>query len=164
MANSYSMPALPYALITTSQSLTALHTSRARKLASESDSLDTTHCTTCGSYLFNGQGSVRLVTVAKRSRVLRRSCERCGSVNDAPVSKGNASLFPRTRKHMPAHGLTPPAEIRPPSPSPDPSTFRSRPKKKSALQDMLDRNREKQAREREQANQSGGLAAFLSAL
>ena len=126
-------------------------------------------------------------------RVMRRICVVCGFSHELPVDRGNAASFPRTRKAKASATATQPVQklfksaVEPPlllSPSPSisssnprsapnpsssdhsaPAHSKLRGKKKSGLQDMLSRNREKKAKQLEERSEGlGGLEAFLSGL
>lgn len=109
MTSKYQL-SLPFALLSASPSLAALHATRARILhPTESASLDSTHCIKCGSYLLNGDGAVSIMRPSKgrRSservrRVIRRTCGICGSSHDIPIDSSSDSLFPRIRKNITA--------------------------------------------------------------
>ena len=117
----------------------------------------------------------------------RRTCQTCGFCKDVPVGRGNASLFPKRKRtrinhteevsapvvadsdqsapQLPPQSLTD-AATPPPSRSvlDLPQRTKKRPKR-SGLQEMLSRNREKE-KERQLVQESGsdGLASFLSSL
>lgn len=109
---------LPYVLLPASPTLAALHATRVRiSNPLESASLDTTHCSKCGSYVLNGNCEVSLVrNKIRRSskgqghppalRVVRRVCGACGFRDDIPADRGNAGLFPRTKKARPIEKRT----------------------------------------------------------
>ena len=165
---------IPCALLPASQSLAAIHSARYRIL--NHSPLSFTHCSKCHSYLFSGNGHLRLVR-SSSVRVLRRSCGECGHVDDTPVDRGNATLFTRTTA-LPPQVVTPSQSTIPvPAPAPSlshsqsstttatPGQSKPRPKKRTGLQHMLSRNREKQDRDRAKEIQGqGGLASFLSSL
>jgi hypothetical protein len=117
----------------------------------------------------------------------RRTCQTCGFCKDVPVGRGNASLFPKRKRtrvnhteevfapvvadsdqsvpQPPPQPLTAAAAPLPSRAAPDlPQRSKKRPKK-SGLQEMLSRNREKE-KERQLVQESGseGLASFLSNL
>jgi hypothetical protein len=113
-------------------------------------------------------------------------------VHKEPLARGNAALFPRTRKRgapisatvvdVPekSAAIQRPAirkveetpkqstPINPPSKqqsAPASSLPKSRPKKKGGLHSMLERNKERESREKEKKNEpGGGLAMFLNQL
>lgn len=222
---------LPYALQSLSPALAALHTTRARLLNHPNlpgDTFTTTHCSRCGTYLLDGESSVRIIrktggvhgkingrAAASYTRILRRSCNVCKHEEDVPIDNGNAGLFPKVRRRKageksidsipreplpqvpqsknpleslpdsrkdssmssraPSVVSAHPPRISTPTPTPptrspvpqsghlSSSRAKPRPKKKSGLQDMLARNRERQEQERK-ATGSVGLAAFLENL
>lgn len=138
--------ALPYAALRVSPSLAALYTSGAQS-TSHSDS-----CSKCGSYLLHGNATIRVIRLRKpRKRVLQRRCHACGCNNELhidaeSVAFDNPSPIPRKEP-------TPPTQTKP------------RPKKKTGLQEMLSRSREKVKEEQSSRNDGQvGLAAFLSSL
>lgn len=83
----------PCTLLTVSPSLAALHVARFRNLQPETaGSLTVTHCSHCGAYAFDGQGSTLLVRRRKKKkrseypqRVYRRVCHMCGYIMDTPM-------------------------------------------------------------------------------
>ena len=77
----------------------------------------------------------------------------------APAQSGTS----RTTTPVPTRPSSRPAAAATASKPQEPQKSKSRPKKKSGLQDMLARNRERQERDK-QAGSSGGLAAFLENL
>lgn len=178
---------LPFTLIHVSPGLAALHATRYRLLyPSDPSPLQATHCSKCGSFLLSGQGEVRVkrVTRAKRGtpfRVLRRTCQTCGSHDDLPLERGNAALYPKRKRvaslgqgnqPMVSRTLVPdespaatPLPKLPPSSSTTSTLPKARPKKKSGLQAMLARNREREEKEKQERQSiSGGLAAYLAEL
>jgi len=175
---------LPFALLSASPSLAALHATRARILhPTKSAFLDSTHCINCGFY-FTHADIQRPTWKSSSQRVMKRTCRACGFRHEIPVDSGNAGLFPSTRQlQLSLHPLSEKTHPKPEAsslplssssvgshriarPSPTlPPVSKSRAKKKSGLQDMLSRNREKEAKQREAKNEElGGLAAFLSGL
>jgi RNase P subunit RPR2 len=136
--------ALPYSVLRVSPSLAALYTTRH---TTHSDS-----CSKCGSYLLNGNATIRLVRQPKRS--LRRTCHACGWTNELVINALSRD-DPISQE---------------PTPVPDslplpPSKSKPRPKKKTGLQDMLARSREKQKDEQSRRSDGQvGLAAFLTDL
>lgn len=163
--------ALPYALFPASPALAALHAHRARLLHPDYAPPHPTSCLRCGSLLVQ---QPRSFVNKKSTRIHRSSCRICRGATDTPLPK---AAFPPTRRHrtIPAQSpLTitqpipsiPPPKSPPKPPSPVPS--KSRPKKKSGLQNLLARNRENEEKERQKQKQNntqlGGLAAFLSDL
>lgn len=188
--------ALPYALLPISPSLAALHSVRVQ--SSEA-------CHQCGSALHRGESSVRTVRTSSNdiSRAIQHTCLVCGWVKTLPVARGNAALFPRTRKRdalsrsAVVHGTTiargkePPTkmqkvkevskqstmQVNPPAMQANPpppaalqsglstTTPKSRAKKKVGLQSMLERNKEKEYKEKQSGSSAGGgLAMFLNNL
>lgn len=102
-------------LLTVSPSLAAWHAARFQNLQPETaGSLTATHCSRCGAYAFDGQGSTLLVRRRKKKkrsehpqRVYRRVCHMCGYIMDTPVpclhtttitqSDAESSSFPLKR-------------------------------------------------------------------
>lgn len=153
---------LPLILLPASPALAALHATRVRVLhPTESAFLDSTHCIKCGSYCTGRTSKTRKLSQGG-GRVMTRTCEACGFRHETPVDRGNARLF--TRRAQVESGTDQKLPVAQPEdalPSPaHPS--RSRPMKKTGLQEMLSRNREKEAKAREK--KPGGLADFLSGL
>ncbi|KAJ7179083.1 hypothetical protein C8R46DRAFT_1072403 [Mycena filopes] len=176
--------ALPYALLPVSPSLSALHSVRVRSSAA---------CQQCGCALHRGESSVRTVRTVSKTRAIQTTCLICGWVQQqVPLARGNASLFPRTRKARTNVAVAAPLEkrdamheVQPSRQSiapkdmprtqqegtPDPGaaasksvSAKSRSKKKGGLlQSMLARNKEKESKEKQNGN-SGALAAFLDNL
>lgn len=146
--------ALPYVALRVSPSLAALYTSRAQS-PGHSDS-----CSKCGSYLLHGNATIRVIRL-KRSRklpiarALRRTCHACGYTNELRIDTD--SIPPIHDNHPP------PIAHEPTSPVPPPTQAKHRPKKKTGLQEMLSRSREKVKEEKSHDDQVG-LAAFLSTL
>ncbi|KAJ7368362.1 hypothetical protein DFH08DRAFT_947283 [Mycena albidolilacea] len=178
--------ALPYALLPISPSLAALHSVRVKSTFNS--------CQQCGCTLHRGETSVRTVrSKAPNSRAIQTTCLICGWAHKEPLARGNAALFPRTKKRgapisatvvdvpekspaiqrpairkveeTPKQSATP---INPPSKqqsAPASSLPKSRPKKKGGLHSMLERNKERESREKEKKNEpGGGLAMFLNQL
>jgi len=144
--------AVPWAIFAAAPGLAALHASRARTTNPHAfDDTDPPPCPRCASLLVPHTRSLR----KKRRRILRRSCPVCAVVTD--------TVLP-TAPDPPASSPNPPT----PSPPPLSPIPKSRPKKKSGLHHLLERNREHEQRERQRQQQSssqlGGLAAFLSNL
>ncbi|KAJ7228627.1 hypothetical protein GGX14DRAFT_413977 [Mycena pura] len=179
--------ALPYALLPVSPSLSALHFARVAPGASP------VACHQCGCAFHRGESSVRIVRTASKAspgRTIQTTCLVCGWVQALPISHGNAALFPRTRKggarklestssvaagkqptlaHQEATFLrptTPPTTMQTIAPNlPEVGTSeKRRPKKKGGLQSMLERNRERESKEKQSKTGPGGLAMFLSTL
>ncbi|KAA1466422.1 hypothetical protein DENSPDRAFT_876500 [Dentipellis sp. KUC8613] len=126
-----------------------------------------------------------------QERSAEMSCAACGHTQRTLLPRGNAALFkpvrrriaPQTSATRPTAAPQPPTDVNipdtpltpltplshSPSPSPLPSVAssqpkKSRPKKKSALQEMLARNKEKQERVKSGNTASSGLESFLSTL
>jgi hypothetical protein len=138
--------ALPYIVLPVSPQLAALYASRVPSPDS---------CSKCGSYLLNGNATIRVIRLSTTKKALRRTCHACGCMNDLPIEPDSIS-----------HALQPSAPQEPtitPEPLPPPQT-KSRPKKKTGLQDMLSRSRQKQNEEQRNNEGQVGLAAFLSNL
>ncbi|KAG2077357.1 hypothetical protein BDR04DRAFT_1227186 [Suillus decipiens] len=191
--------ALPFALLSISPSLAALHASRARSLYPEEfDSSSATNCLRCGSYLLAADGSVELCRPRKRRKItdknsnaIKITCHRCGFVSYTSFDR--RETFPQS-KAAPEAELSSPVpslsvserklkeELTPSSSRPckpvglshvahstrgttlDPHT---KPKKKTTvLQEMLARNREKEAvrTKSQQKPPPSGLISFLSSL
>ncbi|KAJ7682745.1 hypothetical protein DFH06DRAFT_1162034 [Mycena polygramma] len=175
--------ALPFALLPVSPSLSALHTTRTR---SSSNS-----CQQCGCVLHRGESTIRTTrSRVSKSRAIQTTCLACGWVQKVALARGNAALFPRTRKagakgsaivhativDMPDTKPTiqeaqepssdHPPRIKPPQAPPALTPAKSRSKKKGGLQSMLDRNKERESRDKKQSGNGhgGGLAMFLNNL
>ncbi|KAJ7047310.1 hypothetical protein C8F04DRAFT_1058397 [Mycena alexandri] len=193
--------ALPYALLSVSPSLSALHSVRI-------GSSNPSSCQRCGCALHRGESSVRTVRRPNisKARAIQTTCMRCGFQWESPLARGNAVLFPRTKKtrtinpeatvvYLPEERAAV-SKVQEPSrqsiavekrpitqqaaPSPVPSakpgigiatklsgaprsTPKSRPKKKGGLQSMLERNKERESKEKQNGS-GGGLAMFLNNL
>ncbi|KAG2156120.1 hypothetical protein DEU56DRAFT_221048 [Suillus clintonianus] len=195
--------ALPFALLSVSPGLSALHASRARSLYPEEfDPSSTTYCLRCGSYLLAADGSLELHRPRKRRKVtcnksnaLKITCHRCGFVSYTSFDRREtfSKLEPTTGAKLslpspiPAESVSSRSDLkseeeRTPSSSRssvpvDLSTVahstrgstsvpHARPKKKTVLQEMLARNREKEAvrTKSQQKPPPSGLASFLSIL
>ncbi|KAG1783272.1 hypothetical protein EV702DRAFT_959101 [Suillus placidus] len=193
--------ALPFALLSISPSLAALHASRARSLYPEGfDSSSTTNCLRCGSYLLAADGSVELCRPRKRRKVadkksnaIKITCHRCGFISYTsfdrretfPKSKpttGDKLLLPSPSMSVSSQSERKPKEELIPSSSrssvpavSSPAAHSTRgttpnlhtkPKKKTVLQEMLARNREKEAvrTKSQEKPPPSGLASFLSSL
>lgn len=195
--------ALPFALLSISPSLAALHASRARSLyPAEFDSSSITNCLQCGSYLLAADGSVELRRPRKRRKVadkksntIKTTCHRCGFVSHTPLDR--RETFPQSKpttasallpSPVPSVSVSsrserkPKEELIPPSsrsPVPVSSShvahstrgttpeLHTKPKKKTTiLQEMLARNREKEASmtKSQQKPPFSGLASFLGSL
>jgi hypothetical protein len=97
---------LPFAILSVSPSLAALHKSRVRRLSPDSCAPNSPHCSKCGSFLLNGDGKVRAIRRNKRGlrkdegsfRISRWTCRTCGWIDDIPMERGNAALFTRQFK------------------------------------------------------------------
>lgn len=187
--------AVPYFLLPVSQSLSALHAAKAQ-LQSPSCPEHHNICSACGAHLHIGASHSRLVrSKAKKSRVFHTTCLICDHVQITPLhlcssppspgSSGacaapgpdigdniplqvNSTQASTSSQRVPRDSGEQPAVIS----SSNPQTPRSaaathsRTKKKTGLQAMLARNREKeQARERSKNNANReSLSAFLSGL
>ncbi|KAJ7507879.1 hypothetical protein B0H11DRAFT_2185423 [Mycena galericulata] len=185
--------ALPYALLSISPSLSALHSVRVKASSNA--------CHQCGCALHRGESTVRSIR-SNGSRAVQTTCLVCGWVQTLPIPRGNATLYPRTRKRGVQSGnaddnVTIEVDTKPPKlvamlqakdvskqsmmqvnppivPQPSPQTGtpatvpKSRPKKKGGLQSMLERNRERQIKDKQsgsgQGGGGGGLAMFLNNL
>ncbi|THV08490.1 hypothetical protein K435DRAFT_12752 [Dendrothele bispora CBS 962.96] len=182
--------ALPFALLGVSPALSALHVTRIRR--SSSNLLPTDACAKCGTLLRYGGSTTRIVRKAKtsRTRYLQSKCSHCGWTNQKPINSGNEYMFSkRERTVTPKQPLPTPAtskEIELPLSSkteksvsahvpaktlPETSDSqnaasksKSRPKKKTGLQEMLARNRLKEEKEKQAGQKSSNLAAFLDGL
>ncbi|KAJ6485114.1 hypothetical protein C8R47DRAFT_548046 [Mycena vitilis] len=174
--------ALPFALLPVSPSLSALHSARTR---SSSNS-----CQHCGCVLHRGESSVRTTrSRASKTRAIQTTCLACGWVQKLALARGNAASFPRTRKagakgraivhativdvpasKPPIQQAQEPSDrsprIKPPQAPPASTPAKSRSKKKGGLQSMLDRNKERESRDKKQSGDGhgGGLAMFLNNL
>ncbi|KAJ7180160.1 hypothetical protein C8R43DRAFT_971961 [Mycena crocata] len=176
---------LPYALLPISPSLSAIHSVRTN--------LSSNSCRQCGCALHRGESSVRSIRCKTKSkavvmRALQTTCLVCGWVQKLPIARGNAALFPRTRaqcaesnarisKAPDKSPLVKELEIEESArespvqgnaqsgPKPLASIPKSRPKKKGGLQSMLERNKDRQLKEKQSGNSpAGGLAMFLNNL
>jgi hypothetical protein len=95
--------ALPFALLSISPSLAALHASRARSLyPAEFDSSSITNCLRCGSYLLAADGSVELRRARKRRKVsdkksntIKTTCHRCGFISYTSFDR--RETFPQSK-------------------------------------------------------------------
>jgi hypothetical protein len=142
-------------LLKVNHRLAAVHAVRARRIDS------TTHCTKCGSFLLNGDGEIRIGRKDRRrryhpsaTRVLQKKCRSCGHCQEVTFSRGDVK------------GDSPsPTRPQPQQPVAVAVTQKKRPKK-TGLQDMLSRNREKeQGRlQAKKVQESSGLAAFLTSI
>ncbi|KAK0206444.1 hypothetical protein DFS33DRAFT_589707 [Desarmillaria ectypa] len=174
---------LPYAYLTVSPSLSALHATRIkRQHALENPDF----CSRCGTFLLDGLSSSRLKRVRKgckegRTRRIREvQCRGCGFANDTEIQKGNAVVYGRRNRRSDKDSVV---VIPEPEPEPEPEAVtkaapvvakiptpkpltpapKQRQKKKSVLQDMLAKNRSREVQDKSTQN-STGLAAFLSGL
>ncbi|KAG5724980.1 hypothetical protein E4T56_gene12509 [Termitomyces sp. T112] len=142
--------ARPYAVLPVSPALAALY-------SSHSSSADKTPnwCSKCGSYLLNGGSHVRIhkvdVTIESERTTIDVHSQNALTLTTRPSSSTSSPLI------SPSHLPTPSSTIQE---SPAPGKVRS--KKKSGLQLLLLKNREKEIQERKSNPTSGGLAAFLS--
>ncbi len=181
-ATSKFQQSLPYALLPVSVELSALHCQR--PVSASQDSPD--FCAKCGFYLLNGQSTSRCIRKPGGMKFRQTQCVHCNHKYETPVSSGNLSLFPSQRQRRRHPTIAPPLTateehlvlqpevvvLPPPSfKSSEPQTTedrsrnpKSRPKKKSALQDMLARNRKREEQAESATSSSGGLVAFLSSL
>ncbi|KAG1815474.1 uncharacterized protein BJ212DRAFT_1481253 [Suillus subaureus] len=174
--------ALPFALLSISPSLAALHASRARSLYPEEfDSSSTTNCLRCGSYLLAADGSIELrrprrrKVADKKLNAIKITCHRCGFISYTSFDRRETfpQSKPTTGAQLSLPSLVPPVSVssqseHKPKEESIPSSSRSsvpvgsspvthstrgttpnlhtKPKKKTtALQEMLARNREKEA-------------------
>ncbi|KAG1866555.1 hypothetical protein DFJ58DRAFT_862470 [Suillus subalutaceus] len=196
--------ALPFALLSISPGLAALHASRVRSLyPDEFDSSSATNCLRCGSYLLAADGSIELRRPKKRRKVadkklnaIKITCHRCCFISYTSFDR--RETFPQSKpttgaqlslpspvplvsvssrsEHKPKEELIPsssrfsvPVGSSPVAHSTRGTTpnLHTKPKKKTtALQEMLARNREKEAA-RTQSQQKpppSGLASFLNSL
>jgi RNase P subunit RPR2 len=151
--------ALPYTVLLVSPPLAALYTTRAQS-STHSDS-----CSKCGSYLLDGNAIIRLVHLKTlKTRALRRTCRACGSTNELPLDAERPAPNPLARGDHPSHTPPIPQELKPTPESLPPAQKKSRSKRKTGLQDILSRSREKQKEEQRRNDGQVGLAAFLSNL
>ncbi|KAF8974507.1 hypothetical protein BDZ97DRAFT_28525 [Flammula alnicola] len=177
--------ALTFILLPVSSNLAALHASRTR--------LDSQYsCCRCGSDLTIRTRIVRSKQNPRPSRAIAASCYACGAAISTPIEKGEAVSFPpRKRRSVNAQAVLPAPSpptcdqltalpsntklsdtITPVSSSPKIAIpFKNRPpqgssvKKSSTLQEMLQRNREKEKkRTNTEEAKPTGLSAFLSTL
>ncbi|KAF9055361.1 hypothetical protein BDZ89DRAFT_1055959 [Hymenopellis radicata] len=182
-ATSKFQQSMPYALLPVSAELSALYRQQSTSLSQDSHEF----CANCGFYLFDGQSASRCIRKSGGTKFRQTQCVHCNHKVEISVASGAASVFPsqRQRRRHPTtvlplitikeSVLQPEAVI---STSPDVKssepraveersqnpTSKSRPKKKSALQDMLARNRKREEKAGSASSSSGGLAAFLSGL
>lgn len=108
--------AIPHVLQQVSPALASLHASRFRLLHhpdASSEALIDSHCTKCGTFLYDGSGTIRTVRPKRRRpksgatngstvQMLRKSCGACGHYRDSDISleESNAILFQRTAKRQ----------------------------------------------------------------
>lgn len=168
---------IPYLLLPVSSQLAALHTIRARA------SIPYT-CSRCGS----AASSTRSKRNATEHRVISTTCSSCGTVTSFPIGPGNAASFPSWKKKARSstgkeQGQSPTPLVstptKPTTPVPglmvttNPVAAQSQKvqpqnaktvKKKPGLQEMLQRNRDKDQRTKADQTKSTGLSAFLSTL
>ncbi|KAG2042369.1 hypothetical protein BDR03DRAFT_1088825 [Suillus americanus] len=196
--------ALPFALLSISPGLAALHASRVRSLYPEEfDSSSATNCLRCSSYLLATDGSIELRRPRKRRKVadeklnaIKITCHRCGFISYTSFDRRDTSsqskpttgaqlslpsLIPSVSvssrsDHKPKEELIPSSSCSSVSVGSSPAAHSTRgtilnphtkPKKKTtALQEMLVRNREKEAArtKSQQKPPPSGLASFLSSL
>ncbi|PPQ94022.1 hypothetical protein CVT25_009870 [Psilocybe cyanescens] len=173
--------AIAFAILPVSSELAALHTSRTRSHS------HLYSCFRCGTDLTtSGTRLVRSKRSATRPlHVLSTSCHACGEIALTPVDTGNAGRYPPCRKssqiflskHVtqkrapsPSSAIFPkvpspsPAKLPIPNLTPNLQVYKTS-KKKFGLQQMLQRNREKeQKRTQTEAAKPAGLSAFLSTL
>lgn len=166
--------ALPYAVLRVAPGLAALHSTKGR---------GEEWCFKCGSYLLSGNAEIQVTRMKKRkramalTRLLRKTCRCCGWSNDTPIAAQPPPSVSRTSslnvesqpiKTLPPLPATPPIQKQPMLSSTylPPAQPKLRSKKKTGLQEMLSRNRQKteQAQQNREGQVSGGLAAFLSGL
>ncbi|KAH7920175.1 hypothetical protein BV22DRAFT_982311, partial [Leucogyrophana mollusca] len=99
---------LPFALLPVSPALSALHASRVHRLhPTEAIHLNSSHCSKCGRYLLDGDGTVTLKRTLKRKRkaggvtesqrVYRKTCRACGTSVDVPFISTGSKQFPRVK-------------------------------------------------------------------
>jgi hypothetical protein len=153
---------LPYAALRVSPALAALYTSRPQSY-SHSDS-----CSKCGSYLLDGNATIRVVRLRRpklpNARALRRTCHPCGCINELLIDLDNTPFNP------PKHDDPSPSITQEPTPTPGslplpPTQTKPRLKKKTGLKDLLSLSREKEKEGQSRRNDGQvGLAAFLSNL
>ena len=159
--------ALPFCVFPVSSQLAALHAVSQPVPFPDS-------CKSCGSYLST---HVRVVRNRQQSRVITSSCNACGRIHSTTLHKGKSTTFPpRKRKASTLH----------PSPNPDIASSPNKASlastsavssakpsiplnakennKKSALRNMLTKNREKEQMRSNMQTREGGLSAFLSTL
>ncbi|KAJ7068325.1 hypothetical protein C8F01DRAFT_1117760 [Mycena amicta] len=120
-------------------------------------------CKQCGCPFHSGESSVRLVRGA-----VKTTCLVCGWSQAVAAPRRNAGLFPPTRKHkhIPPKVAEPDTNVNVPAQVPQADTRvdkSRRPKKKSGLQAMLEKSRERDAMEKNKA-QSTALSMFLNTL
>lgn len=169
--------ALPYAVLRVAPALAALHSTKGR---------GEEWCFKCGSYLLSGNAEIQVTRMKKRKRAMpltrfiRKTCRCCGWSNDTPIAaqpSPSVSRIPSVNvesqpiKTLPistALPVTPPIQNQPTLSSThlSPAQPKLRSKKKTSLQEMLSRNRQKteQAQQNGEGQVPGGLAAFLSGL
>lgn len=156
-----------------SPGLAALHTNRAQRINPDSVSFDDTHCSRCGFFVLDGRSCTRIVSKSKktqtRQRSLQRTCSNCGFISRFAIDRGNAGLFPKRIQGVEVKATVPapiaPSVIQIVAPvvsSTDPPVVKPKiRKKKAGLQEMLARNRSRQADEQ---SPGSGLASFLGNL
>ncbi|KDR83685.1 hypothetical protein GALMADRAFT_133107 [Galerina marginata CBS 339.88] len=171
--------ALPFALLPVSTQLAALHTAR-----TPSQSFPYS-CSRCGSELTTSTRVKRSGHNTHPLRSISATCYACGGVSSILVDRGNATNFPARRKldsraiplqHMLQEPVTPLLSPSREGPADRPTSAKSpterlmqgaqfKSKKKSGLQEMLQRNREQEKkRTKAEDKKPAGLSAFLSTL
>lgn len=110
---------LPSVLQSASPSLAALHATRARLLhypdpTGSIEVLFASRCMKCGTFLFDGSGTIRSVRKAlpkkrrmapqtpRYTRVLRKTCNVCGHTADLPIRLDNGVNSPITHSASPS--------------------------------------------------------------
>ncbi|KAF5344143.1 hypothetical protein D9758_008894 [Tetrapyrgos nigripes] len=149
---------LPHAFFSVSSNLAALHGTRVHT----SDA-----CARCGSLLFYGGSTTRIVRKPNKSRCRQSKCDTCEWMNEQSIQPGNESLFSnRNRRAATKQTHLSLSAVKPPEPSVQQSSLKpkSRPKKKVGLQEMLARNRLREEKEKQTIQKSSSLAAFLGGL
>ncbi|KIK06650.1 hypothetical protein K443DRAFT_673933 [Laccaria amethystina LaAM-08-1] len=150
---------LPFVLLTVSSELAALHTSRARRHHPYNTS---NTCKKCGYQLDAGFSHRRFLSHTPTSpSLLRTLCHACGGVQLVPLDKVPESLSildspPTTSTDHSSSTQLPVTQATSLQPK-----VRSR--KKTGLQELLSRNRERQ-KDQSRCQDGSGLAAFLGGL
>lgn len=112
----------PCTLLSISPSLAALHAARFQNLHPETaGNLSSTHCSYCGAYAFDGQGSTFVLRRNKKKkrtgypkRVYRRVCHTCGLATDTlvpcldttTITQSDAAPSPLPLKRAPDSAIT----------------------------------------------------------